>query len=40
MAAPSWFPHAAPYASGQGDEDGLSRDINDCNVGCIGGNTG
>jgi len=36
--APSFFPHIAPYANGQGDEDGLSRDVNDCNKGCIGGN--
>jgi hypothetical protein len=34
------FPHIAPYPNGQGDEDGLSRDINDCNKGCIGGNPG
>ena len=31
---------APPYANGQGDEDGLSRHINDCNKGCIGGNPG
>jgi hypothetical protein len=36
--APSFFPRLAPYANGQGDEDGLSRDVNDCNKGCIGGN--
>ncbi len=29
-----------PYRNGQGDEDGLSRRINDCNKGCIGGNPG
>jgi hypothetical protein len=31
-------PNVAPYANGQGDEDGLSRNIDDCNKGCIGGN--
>ncbi len=36
----SWFTHIAPYPPGQGDTDGLSRDINDCNKGCIGGNPG
>ena len=36
-AAPqSWFSHVAPYPNGTGDEDGLSRDPNDCNKGCIG----
>lgn len=35
IAAPSFFPHIAPYANGQGDEDGLSRDVNDCNKGCV-----
>jgi hypothetical protein len=30
----------APYPNGQGDEDGLSRHIGDCNKGCIGGNPG
>lgn len=30
------FPHIAPYPDGQGDEDGLSRDPNDCNKGCVG----
>ncbi len=39
-AAMLGLPHIAPYANGQGDEDGLSRDINDCNRGCIGGNPG
>ncbi|MGO9420700.1 hypothetical protein [Roseiarcus sp.] len=34
------FPSVAPYPNGQGDTDGLSRDINDCNKGCIGGNPG
>jgi hypothetical protein len=33
------FPHIAPYPDGKGDEDGLSEDPNDCNKGCIGGNT-
>ena len=36
LAAPSFFPHIAPYPNGLGDEDGLSRDVNDCNKGCIG----
>ena len=27
-----------PYPEGQGDTDGLSRDPNDCDRGCIGGN--
>ncbi len=38
--APIAFPAIAPYPNGQGDEDGLSRSINDCNKGCIGGNPG
>jgi len=38
--APTPFPNVAPYPNNQGDEDGLSRDINDCNKGCIGGNPG
>jgi hypothetical protein len=30
-----------PYAHpGEGDDDGLSRDPDDCNKGCIGGNPG
>jgi hypothetical protein len=33
------FPHIAPYPDGKGDEDGLSEDVNDCNKGCIDGNT-
>jgi hypothetical protein len=33
------FPHIAPYPDGKGDEDGLSEDENDCNTGCIDGNT-
>ena len=42
-AAPAPFglalPHIAPYPDGKGDEDGLSEDPNDCNKGCIDGNT-
>ena len=38
--APFLFPKIAPYPNNHGDEDGLSRDINDCNKGCIGGNPG
>ena len=41
QAAPfglSW-PHIAPYPDNRGDEDGLSEDPNDCNKGCIDGNT-
>jgi hypothetical protein len=37
---PSFFPHIAPYPSGQRDTDGLSRNPDDCNKGCIGGNPG
>jgi hypothetical protein len=33
------LPHIAPYPDGRGDEDGLSEDPNDCNKGCIDGNT-
>ena len=33
------LPRIAPYPDGKGDEDGLSDDPNDCNKGCIGGNT-
>ena len=32
----SFFPHIAPYPAGQGDTDGLSRAMGDCNKGCIG----
>ena len=32
------LPHIAPYPDNQGDEDGLSRDPDDCMKGCIGGN--
>jgi hypothetical protein len=41
QAAPlglSW-PHIAPYPDNKGDEDGMSEDENDCNKGCIDGNT-
>jgi len=34
----SW-PHIAPYPDNKGDEDGLSEDQNDCNKGCVDGNT-
>ena len=34
---PLKWPKIAPYPPGQGDTDGLSFDINDCNKGCIGG---
>lgn len=37
--APLW-PGFKPYAPGEGDEDGLSRDPDDCEKGCIGGNPG
>jgi hypothetical protein len=39
-AAPILFQAVRPYPNGQGDEDGLSRHIDDCNKGCIGGNPG
>lgn len=32
------LPHIAPYPDNEGDEDGLSRDPDDCMKGCIGGN--
>ncbi len=35
--APLAWPRIAPYPQGQGDTDGLSTDIDDCNKGCIGG---
>ena len=35
---PPAFPFVAPYPNGAGDEDGLSRNVDDCNKGCIGGN--
>jgi hypothetical protein len=31
-------PFLRPYPEGQGDTDGLSRDPDDCDRGCIGGN--
>jgi hypothetical protein len=37
---PNFFPYIAPYPPGQGDTDGLSRNPDDCNKGCIGGNPG
>jgi hypothetical protein len=33
------WPRIAPYPDNRGDEDGLSEDQNDCNKGCIDGNT-
>jgi hypothetical protein len=33
------LPHIAPYPDNKGDEDGLSEDQDDCNKGCIDGNT-
>jgi hypothetical protein len=33
------WPRIAPYPDNKGDEDGLSEDQNDCNKGCIDGNT-
>ena len=33
------WPHIAPYPDNKGDEDGLSEDRNDCNKGCVDGNT-
>lgn len=38
--APSFFPHIAPNLRGQSDTDGLSRNPDDCNKGCVGGNPG
>jgi hypothetical protein len=37
--APEW-PGFKPYPFGEGDEEGLSRDPDDCAKGCIGGNPG
>ncbi len=38
---PWWSSIFKPYAHpGDGDNDGLSRDPDDCNKGCIGGNPG
>jgi len=33
-------PGFKPYPPGKGDTDGLSRDPDDCDMGCIGGNPG
>ena len=33
------LPHIAPYPDNRGDEDGSSEDQDDCNKGCIDGNT-
>ena len=33
------LPHIAPYPDNKGDEDGLSEDQDDCNKGCVDGNT-
>jgi hypothetical protein len=33
-------PTLRPYPPGKGDTDGLSRDPEDCDKGCIGGNPG
>ena len=33
------LPHIAPYPDNKGDEDGLSENPDDCNKGCIDGNT-
>jgi hypothetical protein len=33
------FPHIAPDPDNKGDGDGLSEDQNDCNKGCVDGNT-
>jgi hypothetical protein len=33
------LPHIAPYSDNKGDESGLSEDQDDCNKGCINGNT-
>jgi hypothetical protein len=41
VAAPvSIEPSASPSHPGEGRSDGLSRDPDDCNKGCIGGNPG
>jgi len=40
-AAQPWsMPYPTAYPEGQGDTDGLSRDPEDCDRGCIGGNPG
>ena len=33
------LPHIAPYPNSKGHADGLSEDQDDCNKGCIDGNT-
>jgi hypothetical protein len=33
------LPHIAPYPDNRGDEDGMSEDQDDCNKGCVDGNT-
>lgn len=33
-------PAFRPFRPGEGNSDGLSRDPDDCNMGCIGGNPG
>ena len=37
---PLAWPTIAPHPPDQGDTDGLSTDIDDCNKGCIGGQPG
>jgi hypothetical protein len=37
-AATTAQPFLRPYPEGRGDTDGLSRDPDDCDRGCIGGN--
>jgi hypothetical protein len=34
---PLEWPKIAPYPPGEGDTDGLSRNVDDCNKGCIDG---
>jgi hypothetical protein len=34
---PLQWPKIAPYPPGVGDTDGLSRNVDDCNKGCIDG---
>ena len=36
--APSTLPAIAPSPNVKRDEDGMSEDVNHCNMGCIGGN--
>jgi hypothetical protein len=41
VAAPAAVtPGVKPYPPGEGNTDGLSRDPEDCDKGCIGGNPG